>query len=109
MYDDGEEGLPDVTVVLYDLVGNEAALAFTDVNGDYEFPGFSPGDYYISVNNNPNYEYSPVVEGGNRVSPDENAEYGNSSPIVTLSLGDNDPCWWACGSLSFWVTRYGTI
>jgi len=90
VYDDDEEGLPNVAVVLYDSEGNEVAVATTDVNGDYAFPGLAPGDYYISVNNDPNYEHSPIVEGGNQISPDENAPYGNSSPIVTLALGDND-------------------
>mmetsp|Transcript_32451 Transcript_32451/g.58651 ORF Transcript_32451/g.58651 Transcript_32451/m.58651 type:complete len:1622 (-) Transcript_32451:91-4956(-) len=87
--DENEVGLVGVAVVLYHEDGTEAGVFITDENGDYSFTNLQPGPYYISVNNDPSFVLSPVVTGGNQVSPND-GPYSNSSPIVNLSLGDND-------------------
>jgi len=110
VYDDGKEGLPNIQVLLYDSEGNVAAVALTDVNGDYEFSALAPGDYYILVNKDPSYNHSPVVVGGNQVSSVKNVKFGNSSPSITLAKAAVIlPYWWVCGSLLSWVIKYGTI
>jgi protocatechuate 3,4-dioxygenase beta subunit len=89
--DPSEPGLQAVAVTLYDDEGAEVAVAFTDENGEYSFTNLEPGSYYISVNKDPSYEFSPVVDGGNVISPNEDVvPYGNRSPTVTLAIGDND-------------------
>lgn len=89
--DGDEEGLPNVLVVLSHPNGTVAAFNTTNDDGEYEFPDLQPGDYYLSVNNDPDYEWSPVVPGGNQISDDPSTlPYGNRSPIVSLGLGDTD-------------------
>ena len=76
--------------LLHGVEGNIVDATVTDENGNYEFTDLMPGSYYISVNNDPNYYFSPVVEGGNQVQDTVEAPYFNSSPIITLNYGDND-------------------
>ena len=86
-----EPGLEAVAVTLYDDEGGEVDVTFTDENGEYSFPNLEPGSYYISVNKDPSYVFSPVVPEGNVIYlEDEGQPYGNRSPTVTLDLGDND-------------------
>lgn len=90
VFDDGEKGLPNVGVTLYDTLGNVVATAVTNDSGTYSFKNLQPGDYYIAVNKDPSFKWSPVVEGGNQISPVENVPYSNKSPTVSLGPGDND-------------------
>ncbi len=49
--DAGEEGIPGVTVKLYDSTGtNLLATTITDANGYYYFPGLNAGTYVVKVN-----------------------------------------------------------
>ena len=90
VFDKGEKGLPNVGVTLYDSSGNVVAVTITNSTGTYSFANLQPGDYYIAVNKDPNFEWSPIVEGGNQISPVENVAYGNKSPTVSLRPGEND-------------------
>ena len=91
LQDNGEDGMPGVPVILYYPNGTVAGVDTTNGDGEYEFPNLEPGSYYISVGNDPDFDWSPVVNGGNQISPDPSAQpYGNRSPMVTLGLGDVD-------------------
>ena len=83
-FDAGEKGLPNVLVTLYNSTNSKVAETFTDANGMYSFVGLPPGGYYISVNKDPDFKFSPVVVGGNQVGE------SNRSPTVTIALGKND-------------------
>ncbi len=47
--DAGEAGISDVNVSLYDGDGNLIDVNTTDSNGNYQFCGLVPDDYYIVV------------------------------------------------------------
>jgi len=43
------EGLPDVTLILYDGEGSRMRTTTTDANGNYSFATLPPGDYSVEV------------------------------------------------------------
>ncbi len=49
--DDGEDGVADVKVTLYDSGNNELGSDTTDSSGKYEFCNLSSDNYYIVVDN----------------------------------------------------------
>ena len=54
--DNGEPGVPGVTVILKDASGNEVARTTTDANGNYRFEGLLPGTYSVSIEVPAGYE-----------------------------------------------------
>ena len=54
--DNGEPGVPGVTVILKDASGNEVARTTTDANGNYRFEGILPGTYSVSIEVPAGYE-----------------------------------------------------
>lgn len=89
--DPDEKGLPNVLVTLYNCVTNSpVATVLTDANGTYSFVGLNPGTYYISVDKDPDFKFSPVVVGGNQVSSSVDSPLSNKSPCITLTTGKND-------------------
>ena len=47
--DNGEPGVPNVTVILKDANGVEVARTTTDANGNYRFAGLVPGTYTVDI------------------------------------------------------------
>ena len=47
--DNGEPGVPGVTVILKDTNGVEVARTTTDANGNYRFTGLVPGTYTVDI------------------------------------------------------------
>ena len=47
--DNGEPGVPGVTVILKDANGVEVARTTTDANGNYRFAGLVPGTYAVDI------------------------------------------------------------
>ena len=47
--DEGEPGIPNVQVKLYDAAGNLVATTVTDSHGGYLFDNLRPGNYYVDV------------------------------------------------------------
>ena len=47
--DNGEPGVPGVTVILKDANGVEVAHTTTDANGNYRFTGLVPGTYTVDI------------------------------------------------------------
>ena len=47
--DNGEPGVPNVTVILKDANGVEVARTTTDANGNYRFAGLVPGTYTVDM------------------------------------------------------------
>ena len=47
--DNGEPGVPNVTVILKDANGVEVARTTTDANGNYRFTGLVPGTYTVDI------------------------------------------------------------
>jgi protocatechuate 3,4-dioxygenase beta subunit len=67
--------------------GVQVGETTTNQDGVYEFPDLPEGTYFIQVKKDPDYTFSPVVEGGNSVDQD-----GTTDP-VTIDLGENIDTW----------------
>jgi hypothetical protein len=86
-----EEGLAGVVVVLYHQDGTQADVTVTDGDGEYSFSNLeADAPYYISVNNDPSFVFSPVVDGGNQIAANDDTPYKNASPTITLGNGETD-------------------
>eukprot|EP00986_Skeletonema_menzelii_P014498 scaffold9673_cov142-Skeletonema_menzelii.AAC.2 len=91
LQDEGEPPLPDVEVRLYHANGTLAAVTTSDETCFYGFTAPHVGDYYVTVVLPQDHELSPVVDGGNQISSNEDGS--NSSPVSTLTLGYIEESW----------------
>lgn len=89
--DEGEPPLPDVQVELYHANGTLAAVTTSDETCFYELVAPQVGDYFVTVVLPQDYELSPVVDGGNQISSNDNGS--NNSPVATLTLGSVQDSW----------------
>ena len=91
LQDDGEPPLSDVEVELYHANGTLAAVTTSDETCFYGFVAPHIGDYFVTVTIPQDYVLSPVVDGGNQISSNEDGS--NNSPVVTLTLGSVEDSW----------------
>lgn len=86
---DGEPGVPNVTVQLKDCSGNVLQSTTTNSNGNYSFGNLSAGCYTIGVPLPDGFAYSPQDQGGNDdTDSDVNPGAGMTSNI-NLGAGQN--------------------
>ncbi len=98
--DAGEDGIPNVTVVLYDDNGNAIATTTTDDNGNYSFDNLPDGTYTVCVNDTDNVlgeltqtgDPDLVLDGCSTVSvsggtPDNDQDFGYSPLGHALNTG----------------------
>lgn len=67
--DNGEAGIPNVTVKLYNCLGVLVSTTTTDANGLYHFNNIPAGDYYVEFTAPSGYVFSPQNQGS-----DDNAD-----------------------------------
>ena len=60
--DNGEPGVPGVTVILKDASGTEVARMTTDSDGRYRFEGLLPGTYTVSIEVPSGYEAASTAQ-----------------------------------------------
>ena len=60
--DNGEPGVPGVTVILKDASGTEVARTTTDSDGRYRFEGVLPGTYTVSIEVPSGYEAASTAQ-----------------------------------------------
>lgn len=94
--DQGESGIPGVTVKLYDCSGTSKGQTTTDANGFYTFSNLTPGSYYVHFDK-PAAGYtgfSPQYAQGADPSfinnTDSNANSSGKTDCVTLGAGENN-------------------
>ena len=95
--DPGEDGVPDVTVILLDASGDEIARTKTAIDGSYRFGGLEPGTYTVR------FDVSTLPAGYKVTTRDASkstrADGSDGDPAtgrtvqITLVDGQNDPDW----------------
>ena len=94
--DDGEPGISDVEVNLYDGNGAYQDTTTTDATGFYEFRGLYPGDYFVEFVPPTGWVVSPQDAGtDDTADSDANAADGRTI-VTTLDNDEYDPTW-DCG------------
>lgn len=89
--DNGEEGLADVTVELYESGNNTAVdTTVTDQNGAYSFVNLDAGDYSVKFLALQGYEFTGANLGDDdEMDSDANTETGQTE-VVTLTAGQTN-------------------
>jgi len=91
--DDGEAGIPDVTVQLFGCVDSMLAQTVTDGSGHYLFDELMPGEYYLHFILPDGWTFSPQDQGDNdNIDSDADPLTGNTICTV-LDSGETDHSW----------------
>ena len=86
--DAGEPSVAGVTVTLYNNVGTVIATATTDLNGNYLFPGLTPGNYTVGFSNLPaGFAFSSQDKGGNDATDGDANPATGRTVAVTVTGG----------------------
>ncbi len=91
--DEGEIGIPNVTVKLYASTNELVNTTITDENGFYQFPDLTPGEYYIEVVPPAGYKISPQDRGGNDVLDSDASIKTGRTDKKALVAGENNRIW----------------
>ena len=75
--DNGESGVPGVTVILKDANGVEVARTTTDANGNYRFAGLVPGTYTVDIE---------VPAGFNAATTSMTVTVGEGEELLTVDF-----------------------
>ncbi|MEE9554421.1 MAG: SdrD B-like domain-containing protein [candidate division Zixibacteria bacterium] len=114
--DDGEGGLSDIEVTLYDCQEDIYASTTTDEEGHYVFDGLEMGEYMLGFEAPDGYQFSPQDEGDDEVDSDVDPETGltecfeleadseNLSWDAGLFMSADDDCTYGKG---FWKNHCG--
>lgn len=114
---EGEAGIPGVTVNLRNCAGDLLATIVTDVSGYYLFSGLTPGSYMVEFTLPSGYVFSPQNQGtDDGVDSDADVTTGRTV-CTTLDAGETDLTWDAgmyttpvvgCSyTIGYWKTHAG--
>lgn len=91
--DEGEPGMANVTVFLYNCSDVVIDTTLTDANGNYSFSGLTPGSYYVKFVAPSGYSFT-VKDAGSNDSLDSDVDVlTGKTNCTTLSSGENDLSW----------------
>ncbi len=91
--DAGEQGMPNITVSLYDCGTNLIATTVTDQNGQYGFSNLTSGDYSLFFALPAGYVFTSK-DAGNDDAVDSDVDPVTAKTVcTTLSAGENDMTW----------------
>jgi protocatechuate 3,4-dioxygenase beta subunit len=85
---DGDTGIDNVTVNLYNCNGDLLETTKTNQTGYYNFTGLAPGEYYLGFTAPSGYEFTTLGDGEYFEDSDANPS-GNTS-CVALTSGETD-------------------
>jgi hypothetical protein len=90
--EDGEAGLADVVVNLYDCGGSLLASTMTGVDGSYHFNSLASGQFVIEFVAPASYVFSAPAQSDDATDSDADQVTGQTS-CVTLASGVEDGTW----------------
>lgn len=91
--DEGEAGIPNVTVHVYDCEDNDMGTMVTDADGYYLFGGLWPGDYYVKFDLPAGYEFTLLDQGtDDELDSDADPTTGKAA-CTTLDAYEEDYSW----------------
>ncbi len=88
--DNGEQGVANVTVKLYDCFDNLVATTTTNANGLYLFSNLNPGEYYVKFELPGGYEFTLLNQGSDNEKDSDADQVTGKTICFTLSAGQND-------------------
>ncbi|MGB0384481.1 MAG: SdrD B-like domain-containing protein, partial [Ardenticatenaceae bacterium] len=91
--DAGEQGIPNVKVILLDADGNLVAETTTDADGGYLFPDLPPGSYFVDVDESTLPEgmsQTPVATGNDIGADFNNQDHSGNGYPVTVGSGEEN-------------------
>ena len=91
--DNGEVGIADVTIRLYDGSNNELATTTSDGDGLYSFEGLLPGDYYLKFDIPEAYNILTQKGAGSDGEKDSDVDLNGTTELTTLEIGEDDTSW----------------
>jgi len=91
VHDEGEPGIPGVTVNLYDSTGTELlASTVTNADGLYVFSDLASGDYVVEFGLVPGYRYTSQNQGDDpSANSDTDTTTGRTEIITLEQAGEN--------------------
>lgn len=88
--DPGEPGSPGVGVTLFDSSWNSIASTATDGDGNYQFTGLTPGEYFLEFEPPAGYFFSPQDQGSDdAIDSDPNISTGQTN-VFTLTVSESN-------------------
>ena len=88
--DSGENGIPNITVKLYDHTNTLVETSTTDVNGNYDFSNLAPGTYSVEFTAPSGCTISPKLQGSD-VSKDSDPDpVAGKTASITLTAGQHN-------------------
>ncbi len=91
--DNGEAGVQNVTVKLYDCNNNLIDTKTTDSNGNYLFSNLNPGDFYVKFDLPSGYVFTLKDTGGDDAKDSDADLSSGKTTCTTLTAGENDLTW----------------
>lgn len=91
--EEGEIGIPNITVNLYASTLELVNTTITDETGLYQFTDLTPGDYFVEFVKPAGYTFSPQHRGDNDALDSEVDITTGRTDVKTLVAGENDRIW----------------
>lgn len=88
--DEGEPGMKDVIVKLYDCADGFIAQTTTNENGLYSFTNLEQGSYVVLVQLPEGHSFSPKDQGGNDAKDSDVNPISWKTVCITLAPGENN-------------------
>lgn len=90
LQDANEPGVPGVQVSLLNSSGETIAVTTTDINGNYQFIGLTPGDYQVQFDNLPSgYDLTTQDADNTGVNGSSNSDADSTGKTSTITLAAN--------------------
>jgi hypothetical protein len=93
IHNGNEEGIPNVTVDLFDSDDTFVNTAMTDADGRYQFINLAPGEYYVAVLPPAGYVFSPQNQSGEEALDSDADVLTGRTSSTTLTEGENFSQW----------------